>query len=461
MNGTPGGIAIDCDREGHVREVLRDSIGLLRSPPPGADIATVVADDDRDKLRQLLDKLAEEGAAFGWTMNVETLSGVTPMDFAGTTTADGFIIMAGEGQGQVADIAEQFMSMNSELVNLVRDLRSKDALSSRALADFAALNNTLVSLQRELAKENQELSRDRRFLEHILDTTPSLVYIYDFASEECTYANHAVEEILGLLCDEHAMSLEESDQRVIDFRAMHAAEPWRSRIMRATDDDVVIHEYEAFDITGMRRWLECYDRVLARDESGRVTQMLRVANDITDRRNLETWLQEQASTDAMTHASNRSHLLASTESEIRRARRYGHPLALLILDLDKLKQINDEYGHVAGDKAICHVAETCRESMRASDLLGRFGGDEFVVLMPQVDLDAAQRLGERISASLRSAPITVDGAAILVTACFGAAQLNGTADTLNELLRRADEALYRAKSEGLGHVAIEQRAVSP
>lgn len=454
MNGALGGLAISCDDQGHVIELLQDTVGLLHPPVPGDDISVIAAEDDKGKLQGLLEKLSHEGAAFGWSLNVETVGGTVALDFAGTTAGDGFIIMAGETHGQVADIAEQFMSMNSELVNLVRDLRSKDALSSRALADFAALNNTLVSLQRELAQENQELNRDRKFLEHILDTTPSLVYIYDLNTERCTYVNHAVEDVLGFTRDKLTSPVDESDQRIMDFHAMHSAEPWRSRIMRATDDDVVVHEYETYDLAGVRRWLECYDRVLARDDSGRVTQILRVANDITDRRNLETWLQEQASTDAMTHASNRSHLLASAESEIRRAHRYGHPLALLILDLDGLKQINDENGHVAGDKAIVHVAETCRECMRASDLLGRFGGDEFVVLMPQVDLEAAHRLGERISAALAASPITVEEQSIVVTACFGAAQL-GPNDTLNELLRRADQALYRAKSDGRGRVRVE------
>jgi len=302
-------------------------------------------------------------------------------------------------------------------------------------------------------------SRGHATFEHILDTTPSLVYIYDLDSEQCTYVNHAVESVLGFPRTRLTDPIDESDQRIMDFRAMHSAEPWRSRIMRATDEDVVVHEYEVYDIAGVRRWLECYDRVLARDDSGRVTQILRVANDITDRRNLETWLQEQASTDAMTHASNRSHLLATAESEIRRAHRYSHPLALLILDLDGLKQINDEYGHVAGDKAICHVAETCRECMRSSDLLGRFGGDEFIVLLPQVDLEAAHRLGERIAAALAASPIIIDERSVAVSASFGAAQL-GAGDTLNELLRRADQALYRAKADGRGCVRVEPGPVS-
>jgi diguanylate cyclase (GGDEF)-like protein/PAS domain S-box-containing protein len=459
MNGGLGGLAISCDDQGRVNELLQDSVGLLHPPAPGDSLSTIVAEDDDAKLHGLLEKLTEDGAVFGWSLNVETVGGTVALDFAGTTAGDGFIVMAGETHGQVADIAEQFMSMNSDLVNLVRDLRSKDALSSRALADFAALNNTLVGLQRELAQENQELSRDRKFLEHILDTTPSLVYIYDLAAEQCTYVNHAVENVLGFARSRLTDPIDESDQRMLDFRAVHLAEPWRSRIMRATDEDVIVHEYETYDTAGVRRWLECYDRVLARDESGRVAQILRVANDITDRRNLETWLQEQASTDAMTHASNRSHLLASAENEIRRAHRYGHPLALLILDVDKLKEINDENGHVAGDKAICRVAETCRECMRSSDLLGRFGGDEFVILMPQVDLEAAHRLGERISAALAASPIDSEAQPIVVSACFGAAQLEPS-DTLNELLRRADRALYRAKSEGAGRVQVERTQIS-
>lgn len=454
----PTGFAAKCDEQGRVLELLRDSIGLLRQPKSGDDLDTVLVSADRPKLKPLLDELGKSGVAFGWTMNVETVAGVAPLDFVGATTGDGIVIMAGENGSEMADIAEQFVSMNSELVNVVRELRSKDALSGRILADFTALNNTLVDLQRELARKNNELDRNRTFLESILDTTPSLVYTCDLAKEQCIYANRAVERVLGFSQEKTARPLSESDQDLLDFGGLHAAEPWYADVMDAADNDVVVHEYEVRNASGELLWLQCYDKVLTRDGSGRAAQILRVANDITDRRNLEIELQEQATTDSLTGAANRRHLLETAKAELNRARRYDHALALIMLDLDNLKGLNDELGHADGDQAIRHVARTCNANIRATDLLARFGGDEFVVLMPEASLSEAQELADRIVGELAANPIELGGQASAITACCGVSALGGRNDTLDALLRRADRALYDAKSEGRGRVKAKEAA---
>lgn len=454
----PTGFAARCDEQGRVVELLRDSIGLLRLPKVGDDLDTVLISADRQKLKLLLGELGKSGVAFGWTMNVDTIAGVAPLDFAGVTTCDGIVVMAGENSSEMADVAEQFVSMNSELVNVVRELRGKDALSSRILADFTALNNTLVDLQRELARKNNELDHNRRFLESILDTTPSLVYIYDLAKEQCAYANSAVERVLGFARGKVAQPLSESDQDLLDFGGLHAVEPWYADVVDAADSDVVVHEYEVPNAPCELLWLQCYDKVLTRDAFGRASQILRVANDITDRRTLEIELQKQANTDSLTGAANRRHLLEIARAEFNRARRYDHALELIMLDLDNLKQLNDEYGHASGDEAIRHLARTCGTSIRTTDLLARFGGDEFVVLMPETVLPEAREVAERIAGDLAANPIAIGGGTATITACCGVSALGGKDDTLDALLRRADQALYDAKSEGRGRVEAREPA---
>jgi diguanylate cyclase (GGDEF)-like protein len=156
-------------------------------------------------------------------------------------------------------------------------------------------------------------------------------------------------------------------------------------------------------------------------------------------------LEELSQLDPLTNLYNRRHLFARIESELARVRR-GHPLALVMLDLDRFKSVNDSLGHLRGDVLLKEIASALGATTRTTDVAGRYGGDEFVVVLPDTDAKQAQTVAERLAASVRDAASRFD-ATRPVTASVGVALADGS-DTVAALLRRADENAYRAKQGG-------------
>jgi diguanylate cyclase (GGDEF)-like protein/hemerythrin-like metal-binding protein len=162
-------------------------------------------------------------------------------------------------------------------------------------------------------------------------------------------------------------------------------------------------------------------------------------------------LQELASTDTLTRAWNRRHCEDLLDSETHRSIRFGHPLSLLIIDIDHFKSVNDQFGHRAGDRVLTEFADCLRDGMRRSDELARWGGEEFVLLMPDTALAGAQRSGERIRERIAESQFTSVGG---LSASIGVAEFAPT-ESIEEWLARADAALYRAKQGGRNRVEID------
>ncbi len=168
---------------------------------------------------------------------------------------------------------------------------------------------------------------------------------------------------------------------------------------------------------------------------------------------LHRTVKRQAITDELTQLANRRRFTETLAVEVRRAERFGDPLALVLADLDDFKLINDEYGHQAGDEVLRRFSDVLRENVRDFDLPVRYGGEEFAVLLPETGLDGAERLARRLQAALlrlRLPEITGDRPP--VTASFGVAAFPA-ARSAEELLSAADGALYRAKAAGKNRVA--------
>lgn len=163
-------------------------------------------------------------------------------------------------------------------------------------------------------------------------------------------------------------------------------------------------------------------------------------------------LQDLAHTDPLTSLANRRSFLAAAERELQRARRYGRPLALLMLDIDRFKAVNDRHGHVAGDAVLREVARRMRTAVRDGDLVARYGGEEFVVLLPESDAQSARAAAEGLREAVAAAPVVAAGKPITVTISAGVASLPQPDGGLAPWLDAADEALYRAKANGRNRV---------
>jgi two-component system cell cycle response regulator len=160
--------------------------------------------------------------------------------------------------------------------------------------------------------------------------------------------------------------------------------------------------------------------------------------------------EEAAYTDHLTGTANRRRFDQQLELEIERAARYGHPLCLLLLDIDDFKKINDEFGHQAGDEVINHLAKILHEGVRSPDLAARIGGDEFAVLLVETTLVKSLEVADRLRQTIKASDFyTAESGTIKITASMGIAELVSDERTTPELLaRRADAALYEAKRQG-------------
>ena len=159
-------------------------------------------------------------------------------------------------------------------------------------------------------------------------------------------------------------------------------------------------------------------------------------------------LERAARVDFLTGCYNRRAIEELATRAIAGARRHGMPLAVLVLDIDHFKRINDELGHAVGDAALVESVARIRESLRAEDVLGRLGGEEFIVLMPNTDMASAVSAGERIRLGFCSLPLVMDGHRRAVTLSIGVATLSPADRQFSQLLQRGDRAMYAAKSAG-------------
>jgi two-component system, cell cycle response regulator len=163
---------------------------------------------------------------------------------------------------------------------------------------------------------------------------------------------------------------------------------------------------------------------------------------------------EHATRDWLTGVFNRRELETQASAAVALALRHGRPLACVMIDLDHFKRINDLYGHAAGDAVIREAARRMAASCRASDVIGRYGGEEFLVLLPEADADSATAMAERLRLALSGVPLDLGEAKIAVTASVGVAVWGEPMMTAGALIAAADEALYRAKALGRNRTEV-------
>ena len=162
-----------------------------------------------------------------------------------------------------------------------------------------------------------------------------------------------------------------------------------------------------------------------------------------------------AKVDALTGAHNRTAMNETLEREVELANRHKSALSVLILDIDHFKHINDNYGHNVGDDVLKECVELCNQTIRGSDMLFRFGGEEFVIMLPGVNANGAELAAERIRATIEKHVFASQNITVPVTASFGSASLVQH-ETVAQLLKRADKALYVAKGSGRNCVSISE-----
>jgi diguanylate cyclase (GGDEF)-like protein/PAS domain S-box-containing protein len=286
------------------------------------------------------------------------------------------------------------------------------------------------------------ISGDRQLLDAVLDAAASLIVVMD-AEGRLVRWNRACEALLGYTAAEldtrHALlDLTPAEERGIAEDAMRALRAGESPVRaefhwRTRDGDLRLIEWSTTALTG---------------PDGEVTHMVGTGIDVTDARSLELEraaaeerLRHMADHDGLTGLFNRRRFEEELERHFAHGRRYGMGGALLLLDLDDFKRVNDGFGHRAGDRVLTAIAVVLRHRLRESDVVARFGGDEFAVLMPVGGATEANELAELLAAAVRRDVPTPVGP---LSASVGIALLEETT-TPDEVLSRADDAMYAEK----------------
>lgn len=217
-------------------------------------------------------------------------------------------------------------------------------------------------------------------------------------------------------------------------------------------------------LSGATIWVEIHTYPIF-DENGKVTSVIEYTRDITARKRTEAErdilidrFQHLSCTDDLTGLLNRRALIEKLDEETRRSKRYGSKLSLMVCDVDYFKEINDSYGHDHGDKVLQAIASLLNKSLRKTDIIGRYGGDEFFMVLPETPLENAQELAERIRANVEEFGLKVNsGETITTSVSIGIAAFNSQSEDMNDFVKRGDNALYAAKGEGRNRVYLIEK----
>lgn len=304
----------------------------------------------------------------------------------------------------------------------------------------------LVSDITELKRTEIALAESEWTLKTIIETEPECVKVLA-PDGTLLQMNRAGLEMIE--ADSEAQVI---GQQVVDIVAPEYREAFRNLNERVNRGESGELEFEIIGLKGGHRWLDTH-AVPMRDLNGRITGLLGVTRDITARRQVELELEYLAQTDFLTEIANRRHFMQLAEEEMARTLRYGGQISILMMDIDHFKKINDTHGHKTGDVVLRKFAELSRHALREVDTLGRVGGEEFAVLLPQTGSEQALEVAERLRKATADTEIVLDqGGALHFTVSIGVASRTGEGTTIEAMLSQADKALYEAKHQGRNRV---------
>jgi diguanylate cyclase (GGDEF)-like protein len=289
-----------------------------------------------------------------------------------------------------------------------------------------------------------------RSITTVLDSLDALVYVTDMETNEILCMNRYGREIWGEAKGKTCWKVLQSGQSgPCGFCTNH-------RLLDAQGQPTGVYVWE-FQNTVNGRWYQCRDQAI-RWVDGRLVRM-EIATDITDRKQAEEALRAAkeraealARTDELTGLNNRRAFLEQGSRLLNQAKRFNHPISLIMLDVDYFKRINDTYGHAIGDSVLKSLAEILKSAIREVDLIGRLGGEEFALILPETGLADAVTFAERLRALIANTGLACMNGEVTITASFGIASYAEDDSSLDMLTRKADEALYRAKQNGRNRV---------
>jgi diguanylate cyclase (GGDEF)-like protein/PAS domain S-box-containing protein len=301
-------------------------------------------------------------------------------------------------------------------------------------------------LREEVLREREEMLRAMSNAAHdamIMIDAEDTVYFWNKAAE--SMFGYSSEEAMGAKM--HELITLDEDRTRANVGLAKFGETGRGPVL----DSVM-------EFTAVRKNGETFpvERSVAAFQLGEEWYAVGSLRDITRRKRDEARLKELATTDGLTGLNNRRHFMELAGMHLEQAGRYSKPFSLITLDVDYFKSVNDTYGHDAGDRVLTTLSRLCEDACRKVDVVGRLGGEEFAVAMPETGPEEARRAAERLRRVMAEAEVDVRGGKIGFTVSLGVASLSPEIESLEQLLKSADEALYRAKQGGRNRVETDE-----
>jgi diguanylate cyclase (GGDEF)-like protein/PAS domain S-box-containing protein len=319
-----------------------------------------------------------------------------------------------------------------------------------------------VALLRQLTKDRalltlqhnqrQALRKRERQLQVLMDNLPGMAYRCRFDSHwTMLFVSQGCARLIGYEPDDlinnrlisYASLMDDADNARIHGEVQAAL----------TNDRSFSLEYGLTRQDGSRIWV--WERGRGVEEEDGTVLLEGIILDISDRKALETELEEMATRDPLTGLFNRREMSRVLEEELERARRYQRPMAVLWVDFDHFKDVNDTFGHAAGDSVLRSISRLLMGSVRSVDSIGRFGGEEFVIVLPEMDLEEARETAERLRRKVAEEPQPLgNDQTVPLTISVGVAVYPDHGQTASILCAAADKAMYLAKERGRNCVAM-------
>jgi len=335
-------------------------------------------------------------------------------------------------------VASVFSSLVDEYGRLLRQSRRLVTMGDR-------MQQTLNSLNHDLAVGEQKY---RGIFENVtegiyrceadgtmVEVNPAMAAMFGFHDSESFLAS--VRNFKSLFCSPEDYELYESLLRADDV--------WRYQVKTCGPESGTI-------------WAEISASAMRGQDSGVTDGVVGVMADVTERKHMVEEMCRLARTDSLTGLFNRGYFMDLAARELARVQRNGGGLSLLIVDVDYFKAVNDTYGHDVGDKALITLSRILMNSVREVDVVGRFGGEEFVVLLPDAHRPDACRVADRILDHVRAAMIDASDGSFAMTVSVGLTSFEDDSDDLDSLVKYADIALYAAKKNGRDRVEVYRRS---
>lgn len=394
----------------------------------------------KDEASRFLAVNAAFAASFGWP-SAESLIGKTdldtsPKELGELYRADDFAVMStGEKISRI------------ERIEVHGERRTFETFKSPVNLDGQRIGT--VGFARDVTERQNiahTLERSEKQCRSFVENLPlSAVVTQDGMLK---YINPKGIEIIGYLAEEcvgksfFPLVFEDDQARVMAIHQQHASgEPAPS-------------EYELRVLNKSGRVIDCRLHVSLVEWAGEHA-VLGIFEDVTEYKLMESELRRLAITDALTELPNRRYFLARMEDAFSRLQRdVDHEVAVLMLDLDHFKVINDKFGHAAGDIVLRHFSSVLRDELRKVDVVGRVGGEEFAVLLPEEDIDAAQIFAERLRQKIANTVVMLGNQPISITVSIGISAMRADDNSSDRALLLADHALYQAKAQGRNCIAL-------